>query len=153
MFVAAYRRRRVAGQQRGPARPRHTVPALDSPPGHAEEPAWSTPSGNLIPRSIQGYEMARLAAAPERRRCGFFDDAAPDFMAVYSSSPFAQENEFALLESLLNEEKLGQVETFDLVCFALSPMALLAMRSLELAVDARNGTCSLDRQIEATLET
>src|SRR6185503_19649483 len=90
-------------------RARHKVVALDSPPGHTEEPAWVEAfRQSHSPDRYKGMKWHALQAAPEAPplRVLLDDTARPqDFMALYSSSPFAQENEFALLESLLNEEK------------------------------------------------
>src|SRR5260370_20787386 len=82
------------------------------------------------------------------------DPARPDdFMALYNASPFAQENQFEFLRTLLAEEKLGQGASFDLLSVVLDSTALLGY---EVGADSplmRELILHLDRQIELTLES
>src|SRR5262249_59977738 len=95
----------------------------------AQEPAWvadfrQSHSPDRY-KNAKWHALQAAANAPPLRV--LLDDPGrpQEFMALYNASPFAQEAQFALLESLLVEEKLGQGAAFDFVGMALSPMAAL----------------------------
>ncbi len=137
------------------SRTRHTVLALDGPPG--EEPAWVEAFRQS--HSPDRYKNAKWQAlqaaanAPPLRVLVDDPERPQEFMALYSASPFALETQFEFLESLLEEEKLGQGAAFDFVSMAVSPMAALGH---EVGADSplmKEMVLHLDKQIEATLET
>ena len=137
------------------ARAPHTVLALDADP-LPEEPAFVEAfRQSHSPERFKNAKWQALQAdsnAPPLRV--LTDDPArpQEFTALYNASPFAQENQFEFLRTLIAEEKLGQGAAFDFVAVSLSSMAQLGYESGADSPLMREMVLHLDRQIESTLE-
>jgi predicted AlkP superfamily pyrophosphatase or phosphodiesterase len=90
--------------------------------------------------------------APALRKLKF-DSARPqDFLALYKASPFAQNSLFDFVGELANREKLGQGNTFDLLCIVSSAGARLGYETGARSPLMQQMTLQLDRNLERLLE-
>ena len=135
----------------------HTVLALEEPSEPARDEAhWvDTFRRNHSPNRFKNAKWQAIQAdsdAPALRV--LVDDPArpEEFTALYNASPFAQENQFEFLRTLVTEEKLGQGAAFDFVGVALNSMAQLGYEAGADSPLMREMVLHLDRQIELTLE-
>lgn len=76
-----------------------------------------------------------------------------EFFALYQSSPFCQDAQFELLQTMVAAEKLGLGQTLDLVFMSLGSMALLGYETGSDSPLMDQMALHLDRQIQRTLET
>jgi Type I phosphodiesterase / nucleotide pyrophosphatase len=136
---------------------RHRILAVDAPVEPApEEPAWVQAfRQSHSPDRFKNTKWQALQAdpaAPPLRTLVAGPERPEEYAALYNASPFAQENQFDFLRTLIAEEKLGQEASFDFVGVALNSMAQLGY---EVGADSplmREMVLHLDRQIESTLE-
>jgi hypothetical protein len=138
------------------ARLRHTIFAVEGP-GQPDEPAWVDEfRQSHSPDRFKNAKWQAIQADPGAPplRVLVDDPARPEeFIALYNASPFAQENQFEFLRTMIAEEKLGAGPGFDFVGMVLTPMAQLGY---EVGADSPlmdEMTLHLDRQIELTLDT
>jgi hypothetical protein len=132
---------------------RHSILSIEPGP---EEPAWMGAfRQSHSPDRFKNAKWQALQAEPNAPPLRtLVDDPArrDEFTALYNASPFAQEDQFDLLRSIIAEEKLGQGAGFDFVGVVLNSTALLGY---EVGADSplmREIVLHLDRQIESTLE-
>ena len=135
----------------------HTVLPVEEPPEPARDEApWvDTFRRTHSPNRFKNAKWQAIQAdsdAPALRV--LVDDPArpEEFTALYNASPFAQENQFEFLRTLITEEKLGQGAAFDFVGVALNSMAQLGYEAGADSPLMREMVLHLDRQIELTLE-
>jgi len=132
---------------------RHSILSIEPGP---EEPAWMAAfRQSHSPDRFKNAKWQALQAEPNAPPLRtLVDDPArrDEFTALYNASPFAQEDQFDLVRSIIAEEKLGQGAGFDFLGVVLNSTALLGY---EVGADSplmREMVLHLDRQIESTLE-
>ena len=90
--------------------------------------------------------------APALRKLKF-DEARPrEFLDLYKASPFAQTALFDFAAELVNREKLGQGNTFDLLCVVSSTSARLGYETGARSPLMQQLMLQLDRNLEKLLE-
>jgi hypothetical protein len=81
-----------------------------------------------------------------------FDAAHPqEFLALYRASPFSQAATFDFARELATRERLGQGNTFDLLCVNISSGAQLGYETGARSPLMQQMTLHLDRQLESLL--
>lgn len=94
---------------------------------------------------------ARPGAPPLRKLK--FDAAHPqDFLALYRASPFAQSALFDFVGELVTREKLGQGNTFDLLCVVASASARLGYETGAHSPLMQQLILQLDHDLERLLD-
>jgi len=90
--------------------------------------------------------------APPMRTLTYDADHPEEFLRLYRSSPLAQQAQFELVRDLIEKERLGQGDGFDLVC-------LIAGAGAQLGFEVGGGSplitqmvLQLDRHVEYLLE-
>ena len=91
------------------------------------------------------------ADAPPLRVLTFDPAHAANFVTLYRSSPFALEAQFDFLAELVSQERLGQENTFDLVCLVTSCSSRLGYETGAHSPLLQQMTLQLDRQLETLL--
>jgi predicted AlkP superfamily pyrophosphatase or phosphodiesterase len=90
--------------------------------------------------------------APPLRKLKF-DAARPqDFVALFKASPFAQTALFDFANELVTREKLGQGNTFDMLCLVSSASARLGFETGARSPLMQQLMLQLDRNLERLLE-
>jgi hypothetical protein len=141
--------------------------------GHSRGPVfWMDTRGQFntrgnVPEWLASYNGARsieklydakwtaLGAAsdlPPLRTLTYDPRRPEDFLALYQSSPYCQDAQFELLQTLAGAEKLGQNDTLDFVFVSLGSMALLGYETGSDSPLMDQMTRHLDRQIQRTFE-
>ena len=106
------------------------------------------------PNLFHNARWVAMGAGPEAPplRTLTYDPARPqEFLALYKASPFAQEDLFAFAAQLVEREKLGQTNTFDVLCLIANATALLGYETGARSPLMEQMTLHLDRQLEALL--
>jgi hypothetical protein len=152
-----HRRAAILSQSAPFARIRHELLGIDQAGPSADEPVWlQLFRQSHAPDRFKNAKWIALQAdpsAPALRTITDDPQQPEEFLALYNSSPFAQENQFEFLRTLITEEKLGQGASLDFVGVVLTPMAQLGY---EVGADSplmREMVLQMDRQLETTLET
>jgi hypothetical protein len=106
------------------------------------------------PAGLHGARWLALGAkpdAPALRTLTFSPSHPAEFLALYKSSPFAQDAQFDLAMELIDREKLGQGGTFDFLCILAGSTGLLGYETGALSPLMRQMTLRLDQKIESLL--
>jgi len=106
------------------------------------------------PEGLHGARWLALGAkpdAPALRTLTFSPNHPAEFLALYKSSPFAQDAQFELAMELIDREKLGQGGTFDLLCILAGSTGLLGYETGALSPLMRQMTLRLDQKIDSLL--
>ena len=119
-------------------------------------PEWLTEFNRLHPvENLHGAPWLAVGAGagvPPLRVLTFDTRKPEDFLLLYRSSPFSQTAQFELLRELIQRERLGQTESFDLLLVSLGALARLGY---EVGADSPlidQMLLQLDRQIDFTIE-
>jgi hypothetical protein len=119
----------------------------------ADAPDWLADYNRLAPvESAHNAEWMALGArvgAPPLRTLRFDPNKPEEYLALYKSSPFAEEAQFAFLAELIARERLGQGDTFDFVCLVAGSSALLGYETGGRSPLMEQMTLQLDRHLEA----
>ena len=89
--------------------------------------------------------------APPLRTLAFDPSRPQDFPALYKASPFGQTALFDFASELLARERLGQSDTFDLLCLVDRSTALLGYETGARSPLMQQMALQLDRRLEALL--
>ena len=94
-----------------------------------EVPEWLTAANNLNPienaRNAPWMAIDARSGAPPLRTLTYDAEHPQDFLSLYRASPLAQKAQFELLRALIENNGLGQQDTFDFVCLISSASSLL----------------------------
>jgi hypothetical protein len=104
------------------------------------------------PESLHNGKWMALGARPDAPplRTLTFDEKQPrQFLALYQSSPFAQDAQFDLLSELIARDLPAQGNTFHLVCLLAGSMARLGYETGARSPLMQQMILHLDRRLEA----
>ena len=120
-----------------------------------QPPVWLEEYNRLKPlENLHNAAWLAIGAKPgaPALRMLNFDAARPqDFLNLYQASPFAQGAQFEFLTELLRRERLGQGDTFDLVCLLSNSTGRLGYETGAKSPLMQQMTLHLDRQMEFLL--
>jgi hypothetical protein len=120
-----------------------------------DPPAWLTQFNAA--KSIENSYNARWSAldaragAPPLRTLTYDPDHPQEFLNLYQGSPFGQEAQFDLLSTLIEQEKLGQLEYTDFVCLLAGATAVLGYETGGRGTLMQQLLLQLDRSLETLL--
>lgn len=86
--------------------------------------------------------------APPLRTLTWAPDRPADFLSLYRSSPFAQAAVFDLASELIGRNRLGQTNTFDVLCILPSAMEQLGYETGARSPLMQQMALQLDRRLE-----
>jgi len=119
-------------------------------------PAWLTDYNQSHPmedfHDAEWLAVNAKAGAPALRTLKYDPLRPREFLNLFQASPFAQGAEFEFAGELLTREKLGQGNTFDLLCVVASSASLLGYETGARSPLMDQMTLQLDRQLTAWLE-
>lgn len=118
---------------------------------------WWLPDYNRVHSLEEFHDSDWLASgakpgAPPLRKLKFDATRPQEFLALYKASPFAQTSLFDFVGELVNREKLGQGNTFDLLCVVSSASARLGYETGARSPLMQQMMLQLDRNLERLLE-
>lgn len=124
--------------------------------GGDDSPAWLADYTRDHPVSdlhnADWLAMGARSGAPALRTLKY-DPARPqDFFRLYQASPFCQGAQLEFAGELVGREKLGQGNTFDMVCVVASSASLLGYETGGRSPLMEQMTLQLDRQMGALLD-
>ena len=89
--------------------------------------------------------------APALRILNFSPDRPREFLALYRSSPFAQNAQFDFAMELITRKQLGLGNTFDFLCLVLGSTSLLGYETGSNSPLMQQMVLHVDRQLESLL--
>jgi type I phosphodiesterase/nucleotide pyrophosphatase len=104
------------------------------------------------PESLHDGKWLTLGARPEAPplRTLVFDEKHPEqFLALYQSSPFAQDAQFDLLDELVSRDLPAQGNSFHLICLLAGSMARLGYETGAHSPLMQQMTLQLDRRLDS----
>jgi predicted AlkP superfamily pyrophosphatase or phosphodiesterase len=87
--------------------------------------------------------------APALRILSFSPERPREFLALYRSSRFALGAQFDLVAELINNERLGQVNSFDFLCILVDATAMLGYEMGAYSPLMQQLVLNVDRRLEA----
>ncbi len=122
----------------------------------ADWPAWLSDYNRVKPvENLHDAPWRAIAArpgAPPLRTLWFDKEKPEQFLALYKSSPFGQEAQFAFLGELIAREGLGQGEGLDFVCLLAGSSALLGYETGGLSALMQQMVLRLDLHLQFLLD-
>ncbi len=114
-------------------------------------PAWLKDYNRLRPiENVHNADWMALGArpgAPPLRKLAFDPERPADFLALYKASPLGEQAQFEFVGELIAQEKLGQGETFDVVCLIAGSSALLGYETGSRSPLMQQMALQLDRHL------
>ena len=121
-----------------------------------DDPWWLPDYNRLRPitalHDADWLAVGAKAGAPALRKLKYNAGHPQDFLDLYRASPFAQTALFDFVGELINREKLGQGDTFDLLCVVSSASAQLGYETGARHPLMQQIMLQLDRNLEGLLE-
>jgi hypothetical protein len=121
-----------------------------------DPPEWLTEFNALNPienrHNAKWSSEAARAGAPPLRTLTYDPDHPQEFLALYKASPLSQATQFALAAKLVEEQKLGTMDTWDLLTIIAGSTALLGYEVGGTDSLMREMVLALDRHIRFLLE-
>jgi len=120
-----------------------------------EPPEWLSAFNSRAPAdNFHDYKWQALGAppdAPALRTLTFNPAHSETFTALFRSSPFAQQAQFDFVTELIARERLGQENSFDMLCLVVSSSARLGYETGDHSPLLQEMTLRFDRQMETLL--
>lgn len=119
-----------------------------------DNPQWLAEYNAMHPlQNLHGKEWLAVGAksgAPALRR--LLDERPEEFFALFQASPFSQDAQFDFVSELLTREKIGQGNTFDLLCVVVSSAASLGYETGANSALMQQMTLRLDQKLAVLLD-
>ncbi len=123
---------------------------------HRDTPGWLGEYNRLHSvndlRNTDWLAVGAKPGAPPLRKLTYEPARPQEFLALYKASPFAQSAVFEFAGELAAREKLGQGNTFDVLCIVSSAGARLGYETGARSPLLQQMTLHLDRSVERLLE-
>jgi hypothetical protein len=120
-----------------------------------EPPAWLLKFNTANPidtsRNAKWMALDARPGAPPLRTITYDPEHPQEFFELYQGSPFGQDAQFAFLETLLDEEKLGQGESMDVVILINGASSVLGYETGSDSALIRQLLLQMDRNMEGLL--
>jgi predicted AlkP superfamily pyrophosphatase or phosphodiesterase len=117
-----------------------------------EPPDWlagfQSPNSAEASRNCRWLAVGARSDAPALRTLNWSPDRPADFMALYRSSPFEQGAIFDFANELIGRNRLGQSNTFDVLCILPTAMQRLGYETGAHSPLMQQMVLQLDRRLE-----
>lgn len=120
----------------------------------SDAPEWlaaSNATRNLAGLHDEKWRALNKPDAPALRTLTFSPEKPAEFLALYKSSPYAQNAQFEFAAELIAKDKLGQGSTLDFVCILAESTGLLGYETGAQPVLMHQMMLHIDKQLENLL--